>query len=154
LSEYTTIATFFTGIGTGLISGLLIQRKRFNDDLKTRKIDRLVPYIEHAYPIIERLKKHSEYATQLQDEESFNSIINQVNVSLQEYSKWFENFKENGMIPQLDSLDKELVAYLVGLSSFACQYKRHGIIYISQNIESLSRLSDLSENFVCQWLKK
>jgi hypothetical protein len=58
MSEYITPAlTFMTGVGTGLISGLLVQRKKSSDDQKNAKISRLFPFMEHAYPIIERLKK-------------------------------------------------------------------------------------------------
>ena len=154
MSEYLIpITTFFSGLGTGLISGLLVQRKKFKDDQKTAKITRLFPFMEHAYPIIERLKNHSNYAHEVQHNDvDFNNVIVSLEKCLDEFDVWFNSFKEEGMIRELDSVNRELLNHLVGLSIFASQKRRHGIPYISQNIDILSKLCSSGENLLGNWL--
>jgi hypothetical protein len=154
MSEYIIpIITFFSGLGTGLISGLVVQRKKFNDDQKTAKISRLFPFLEHAYPIVERLRNHSNYAHEvLHDDFDFKNAIGSVTDSLDEYFLWFDSFKEEGMIRELDSINSELLDHLVGLANYASQKNRHGNTYISQNIDDFSKLCASSEKLLGDWL--
>ena len=109
--------------------------------------------MEHAYPIVERLKEHTEYASKIQENDAdFNNVILRIMNSLDEYELWFTSLKEEGMIRELDSIDGDLLNHLVGLSSFVNQRRRHGQPYISQNIESFSRLCASSEKLLGNWL--
>lgn len=149
------IITFLSGLATGLISGLAIQRQRFNDGLKTGKINRLYPFLERAYPKIERLKQHSQYARGIQDnEETYKNTLQVISTCLNEYDAWFSSFKEQGMTRELDSINPELLSHLVGLYSYASQKNHHGIEYISQNIDKFSKLCVSNEVLLSKWLMR
>jgi len=122
--------TFFTGLATGLI----VQIVRNRHSSKRAKIERLYPYLAPAYPIIERLAQDSQYVASLQQNgsEDFNDILLKVTTSLDEYSQWFIKLREGGMIPALDSLDKNLLNHFSGLFNYASLTKRHGSPYLSQ----------------------
>jgi hypothetical protein len=112
------------------------------------KINRLLPYLESAYPIVERLNQHSAYAAriQLQENESEASgIFGKVTFALDEYTEWFNVLKEDGMIPELDSIDRKLLNRLSGLFSHARLSHLHGSTYLSQQIQSLSEYCKLCQ---------
>jgi hypothetical protein len=155
MSYYTSaVVTFITGLATGLISGFLIQQRQFNDNQKTSKLSRLLPFMEHAYSKVERLKEHSEYAYKVQnDDADFTNVLYRVTNALDEYEIWFTSFKEEGMIPELSSVNRELLDHLVGIANFSYQKRRYGIIFISQNIDDFSKLCVSSENLLRRWLK-
>ena len=127
---------------SGIVSGLIIQNIRFRYSLRMGKIDRLLPYLEYAYPIVERLNQYSGYAarTQLQDDEiERNEVFTRVTSALDEYAEWFNALKEDGMIPELDSVDKKLLNYLSGLFNYARLCQLHGSVYLSQQLQNLSK---------------
>lgn len=70
--------------------------------------------------------------------EDFNNILLKVTTTLDEYSKWFIKLREGGMIPALDSIDKNLLDHLSGLFSYASLSKRHGSPYLSEQIKNFS----------------
>lgn len=126
----------------GIASGLIIQHVRFKYSLKMGKINRLLPYLESAIPIVERLNQHSGYAakTQLQDgENELAKILAKVTSALDEYAEWFDELKEDGMIPELGSIDRKLLDYLSGLFNYARLCQQHGSVYLSQQIQNLSK---------------
>jgi len=127
---------------SGIISGLIIQNIRFRYSLRMGKINRLLPYLEYVYPIVERLNQYSGYAarTQLQDDEiERNEVFTRVTSALDEYAEWFNALKEDGMIPELDSVDKKLLNYLSGLFNYARLCQLHGSVYLSQQLQNLSK---------------
>lgn len=149
------VGTFLTGLTTGVISGLAIQWKRFKDNLKMEKIKRLLPYLEHAYPIVERLKQHSDYANNIQlqnNDDDLNEVLGRVYTSLDEFEIWFTGFKEDGLIRELDSIDKDLLNHFVGLFNYASQNRRHGPAYISQRIEAFSKYCVMCEQLLAHRL--
>lgn len=132
------VLTFLSGI----VSGLFIQHVTFKYSLRKEKLNRLFPYLESAYPIVDRLSRHSEYAakTQLQDDRNeLPRILEKVTSTLNEYSQWFNELMEDGMIPELDSIDRKLLNHLSGLFNYArlCQF--HGQVYLSEQIQNLSK---------------
>ena len=127
---------------SGIVSGLIIQNIRFKHSLRMGKINRLLPYLEYAYPIVERLNQYSGYAarTQLQDDEiERKDVFARVTSALDEYAEWFNALKEDGMIPELDSVDKKLLNYLSGLFIYARLCQLHGSVYLSQELQNLSK---------------
>lgn len=150
MSDYTSIVvTFITGLATGLISGLIIQRRQFSNDEKTGKRDSLFPFIRLAYPIVERLKNGSDYANTIQfDDVDFNNVLNRIDDSLEQFELWFIFFKEQGMIPVLDSLNGELLNHLVGIANYSSQKRRNGVSFLSQNIDDFSMLCESCEELL------
>lgn len=65
----------------GLISGILIgwfgQWLRFRYTLRVDKIRRIAPHFESVYPIVQKLRQDSKYATQVQPQ-SDHSTLSQV----------------------------------------------------------------------------
>jgi hypothetical protein len=132
----------FVGFLSGLASGLAIQHARFKYSLRMGKVNRLLPYLESAYPIVERLSQHSEYAakTQLEDNEiEFNQVMTKIAYGLDEYAVWFNTLKEDGMVPELDSIDRKLLDHLSGMFNHARLYQIHGTQYLSQQVQNLSK---------------
>lgn len=130
-----------------MATGLIVQFVRNRNSVSRAKIDRLYPYLAPAYPIIERLAQYSEYAAGMQQigSEDFNDTLLKVTTTLDEYSKWFIKLREGGMIPALDSIDKNLLDHLSGLFSYASLSKRHGSPYLSEQTKNFSIYCKKSE---------
>jgi len=129
------------GFVGGIVTGLAIEYFRFKHSLKVEKIKRLSPYLESAYPLVEKLSNDTGYAVnaQLDDDDECSRILKKVAVSIEEYSRWFVQFRTDGMMPELDSIDPDLLSRFVGMFSYARLCREHGLEYLSQNIQRLSQ---------------
>jgi hypothetical protein len=129
------------GFVGGVVTGLGIEYFRFRHSLKIEKIKRLSRYLESAYPLVEKLSQDTGYAanTQLDKDDECRRILKKVTISIEEYSRWFIQFKTDGMMPELDSIDPDLLSRFVGMFMYARLCKEHGLEYLSQNIQELSR---------------
>lgn len=131
----------FVGFISGLVIGILVQYARFRYSSKIEKMKRLSPYLESAYPIVEKLNQDSRYASdiQLQDDEAhLTMVLKKVVISLEAYTDWFTKFREDGMVPELESLNRDLSNRFVGLFTYARLYRQHGLEYISQRMQRLA----------------
>jgi len=145
------ILEVFVTFLSGIVSGLIIQETRFKYSLRRGKINRLLPYLESAYPIVERLGQHSKYAANMQLQNDLNEtsrILAKVTLSLYEYSKWFDSLKEDGMIPELDYIDRDLLDYLGGLFNYAFLCKVRGLAYLSEQIQNLAKHCLICQNYL------
>lgn len=128
----------FASFILGIFSGVIIHHFQFKYSLKIEKIKRLAPHLEAISPIIEKLVQDSEYAKMIQmrdEEDEFNRVLENIAVSLEEYGIWYHRFTTSGMIPELESIDSELLARLNGVYAFVRLNKLHGVQYLSQNVK-------------------
>lgn len=135
------VVDIFGGFIGGLITGLVAQYMQFKHSLRLEKTKRLSPYLEEAYPIVEILSNDSIYAADLQlrdDKQEFERILRKIIMSIRQYAEWFVQFRTDGMMPELDSLDSELLSLLVGMFQHARLCKLHGREYISQQMQDFS----------------
>jgi hypothetical protein len=138
-------ADFLLGLVGGFIVGYLLEHKRFKHSLKIEKIKRLSPHLESAFPILEKLDQDSDYATRIQqrdDENEFNRITDRLCSEMEEFYAWYLQFQEDGLKPELQSVNRLLCAYLDGMFVFAKMSIRYRESYISQKTKEISDLSN------------
>lgn len=132
----------------GIITGVLVQYARFRYSSRLEKMKRISSYLESAFPIVEKINHDSKYAAgiQLQDDEAHLSLLlEKVGLSLNEYSDWFAEFRERGMVPELESLNQTLSNHFVGLFMYARLSRLHGLEYISQRVRHLAGYCETCE---------
>lgn len=131
------LATIFSFIG-GLAIGLVGEHYRLKHELRIDKVRRLAPYLEQIYNVIRDLVVDSEYAFRLQESGTANSIpLRKLYRGLGEYRSWFLSFRQNGMEPELESLNRPLYLMLQGVYAHAQSCNEHGVAYASQRIASI-----------------
>jgi len=136
---------FFLGVLSGIVVGYVIQLVRYKHDLRVEKIKRLAPHLELAYPIVDRSSQDSEYTVGIQnrkDEKQMDAMLEKLTADLSEYHFWYTRYQENGLKPELRSVNEILDAYLNGLFVYSQLSKMHGKSYIHQ------RLSDLAKHLM------
>lgn len=141
MKNLVDVVDILGGFIGGLVAGLAAQYMRFRHSLRLEKTKRLSPYLEGAYPIVEILSNDSIYAADIQlreDRQEFERILRKILVSIQQYAEWFVQFRTDGMMPELDSLDSELLSLLVGMFQHARLCKLHGRQYVSQHMQDFS----------------
>lgn len=133
------VLEFLLGILSGVVVGYFIQVIRYKHTLRVEKIKRLAPYLELAYPTIDRLAQDGVYALKVQerkDQKEIESILVKLIDGLDQYHIWYLQYQENGLKPELLSVNETLDAYLNGLFVYAQMNKRHGKIYIHQRLNN------------------
>lgn len=131
----------FIGFLSGLATGIAVQYFWFKYASRIEKMKRLSPYLESVYPIVEKLNQDSEYALKVhfqEEEEHLTLVLKKIATSLEEYAIWFAQFKENGMIPELESLNVDLSRRFIGLFTYARLGNKHGLEYLSQRVQRLA----------------
>ena len=130
------------GFFAGIVTGVAIQYLQLKHSLKIEKTKRLSPYLESASPILDEITHDSTYAANVQlrdDEEEFERVLKRVSVSIAEYAKWFNDFRIDGMIPELNSLDADLLSRFVGMFTHATLCRLHGQEYLSQHVGEIAK---------------
>ena len=101
----------------------------------------MIPKLEGAQPIVEKLSQDAHYAKTIQlrnNDPEFETFLNKIGNLLDQFGNWYCEFQSSGMSPELESVDYELLARLNGLWSHTLLWRRHRLSYLSQNIDKLS----------------
>lgn len=134
--DFSQILSAFTGFAGGLIGGFVIEHYRLKHVLKVEKIKRLAPYLEQVYPIIRDLTIDSAYAIELQQRGDKNlPLLKKLCKCLKEFGSWYRVFRQNGMEPELESLDRDLCRLLSGVFVYSQLSAKYGTSYIFQRLE-------------------
>lgn len=139
------------GFICGLFTGIIVQYLQLKHSLKIEKIKRLSPYLESAYPIIEKLSNDSRYAANVQlheDKREFGRTLGRLTISIQEYANWFSVFRTDGMMPELNSVDSSLLSRLVGMFTHADLCKLHGRDYLSQRMQDFAKYCEVCKSML------
>lgn len=134
------VPDFLMGILGGGIIGYIVQERRYKYNLKVEKIKRITPSLEQAYPIIQRAKQDFTYGIEIQNRNDINEITNllpQLSNNLAQFYEWYKQYQENGLKPELKSLDRTLYSYLNGLFVFSRISQTQGESYIHQSIPNI-----------------
>lgn len=135
------IEMFFIFLG-GVFTGLLIQYVVFKNTLKVEKIKRLSPRLELGYPIVEKLSLDATYVSGItvnDDQPHFMAILDRIKKGLNTYQKWYMGFRQEGMFPELESVNSDLLGLLNGLFQYSNLCKLHGTQYLSENCQSFNK---------------
>jgi len=135
------IEILFSFLG-GVFTGWLIQYVVFKNALKIEKIKRLSPRLELGYPIVEKLSLDATYVRGINvndDQTHFTAILDRIKKGLNTYQEWYNGFREEGMFPELESVNSYLLGLLNGLFQYSNLCKLHGTQYISENCQSFDQ---------------
>jgi hypothetical protein len=151
------LATVLVGFIFGLFSGLLIQRKKFRDDLKLDKIRRLMPYIEVFHPTFESLVinvKHCQKLIEKNDSTELTRYLNRIYADFESFGSWFVDFANRGLKPELESIDYSLLLGLNGANVYFQLAKNHGTRYVLENINEIERSLGKTKQLLDEFLKR
>ncbi len=148
----TGILSFFFG----LISGLLIQRVKFDNDRKLDKIRRIMPHAEIVHPILESLTidiVHAHKLLEKNDNEELTRYLTRTAKDFESFNTWFLDFAEKGMKPELESLNYNLHKGLNGINVFCQMIRNHGIRYVLENMTEIQQALGQTQKFLNEFLK-
>ena len=141
----------------GLIGGVIIQSVRFRYNRRLDKIRRVMPHMETVHPIFETLMIDAEHACRLQEKNDASELdryIARISETFNSFGKWYSEFVERGMKPELQSLDYNLYAGLYGIFTYHQMTKIHGVQFLSQSLvdigAKLGKTMTLLEEFLKQ----
>lgn len=140
----------------GLISGLVIQRVKFQYDRRLDKIRRLMPYVEIVHPVFESLAINMEHGQKLiekNDSEELARYLDRMVKDFESFGSWFVDFAEKGMKPELESLNYNLLSGLSGANVYFQMVKNHGTRYILENMNEIKQSLGKTEQLLNEFLK-
>jgi hypothetical protein len=148
----TGILSFFFG----LISGLLIQRVKFDNDRRLDKIRRIMPHAEIVHPILESLTidvAHAHKLLEKNDDEELTRYLARTAKDFESFNIWFLDFAEKGMKPEMESLNYNLHKGLNGVNVFCQMIRNHGTRYIPENITEIQQTLWQTQKFLNEFLR-
>lgn len=152
MDPYEFLATITSGIVVGVIANML--RNRHDMNMEKRK--RLSPYMEAAYPIVEKLDQDCAYARQIVnhgDEEEIDDMLDKLASGLELYNDWYLEYQEDGLKPELMPINENLHSCLNGLFVFSQMNKKYGNGYVHERLSVLSDRLHLSQVEIDRFLK-
>jgi len=139
--DFSQILIVLISLVGGLIGGYVIEHYRLKHELKIEKIRRLAPYLEQVYPTMKNLNVDSTYAIELQQRGSEDlPLLEKLCKELTEFGSWYRVFKQNGMEPELESLDGNLYRLLLGVFTYSQLSAKYGTTYISQRLDPFHKI--------------
>jgi hypothetical protein len=146
------LATLFSGMLVGVVADML--RNRHDIGMEKRK--RLSPYIETAYPIVEKLDQDCAYTLLVLDhggEKDVDTMLEKLASGLELYHEWYLEYQRDGLKPELMSVNRGLHNYLNGLFVFSQLNKKYGNSYAHERLNLLNNQLRFSQTEIDRFLK-
>ena len=150
------IAGLLSGLISGVVVGYVIEHYRLKNGLKIERIKRLMPHIEVVHPIVEELRDDLAYLQKTQtrtESEDDPNFMQKICRTLDKYGAWYTQFQSNGLKPELGATNKELFAYLNGLSVHSKMAKKYGQDYVLREINQISKSARVCVSMIEQFLR-
>jgi hypothetical protein len=159
LSE--TLNGILVGFMSGLFSAILIEEARFRHSSKIERMKRVFPVLSPVHPLIDKITEDVRHAIKVQTRNEhtvFLTILAQIFASFSNYKNWFEDFRQKGLIPELESLNSRLAGHINGLYSYAViindAEENTRALYIQQKLEEIENYCDECQEILTLQLKE
>jgi hypothetical protein len=130
------------GVVSGIIVGYVLQYITYKRGRRIEKIKKLSPYLEGAFPIVNKLNQDLNYVNEIQNlnnQNEIDAILDKIVSGLDQYNIWYLKYQGDGLKLELLSINEQLDGYLNGLFVYAQMTKTYGKAYFHQRLDKFQQ---------------